>query len=625
MILAFGGTTEGRTAIEVLEEAGKPYYYSTRTDGQRVPLHHGIRLTGTMDANEMARFCRERDIRLLVDAAHPFAIELHRNVASTAQALGLPAIRLERLYPDTPATRLATWCQDYTEVVARLETLPVRRILALTGVQTIAPLRPLWDDPRREVYFRILDRADSHALVLAQGFPPDRLCHYHPGEDEALLMQRLRPDAIILKESGQSGGFLAKTEAACGLGIATFIVRRPPMPPGLACADGPHGLRRLVESLLPGFYDQRSGLTTGTCATASAVACVLALFCPEGEPRGTVPVILPDGETLHVAIAHSRRTSATCAEASTLKDGGDDPDVTNGLPLCATLSLLPPRPGTPPGDYDIDLRGGPGIGTVTLPGLGIAVGSPAINATPRRMILDNMARQLRRLGVCPARHAYRLALSAPGGEAAAARTLNPRLGIEGGISIIGTSGIVRPFSTAAYVDSISKAMHVARAMDVDRLVLNSGAKSERHVRALYPRLPAQAFVQYGNYIGQALRLADATGIAHVTLGLMIGKAVKLAEGHQDTHSRSTRFSPEFLARLGRECGLPPQKQQEAARVTLARQLWTLLSPDEAQAFAQTLLEHCYRHCAPLLPHASLTMVLIDEEGTPRGEIQGTRH
>ena len=425
MILAFGGTTEGRTAIEVLEEAGKPYYYSTRTDGQRVPLHHGIRLTGTMDANEMARFCRERDIRLLVDAAHPFAIELHRNVASTAQALGLPAIRLERLYPDTPATRLATWCQDYTEVVARLETLPVRRILALTGVQTIAPLRPLWDDPRREVYFRILDRADSHALALAQGFPPDRLCHYHPGEDEALLMQRLRPDAIILKESGQSGGFLAKTEAACGLGIATFIVRRPPMPPGLACADGPHGLRRLVESLLPGFYDQRSGLTTGTCATASAVACVLALFCPEGEPRGTVPVILPDGETLHVAIAHSRRTSATCAEASTLKDGGDDPDVTNGLPLCATLSLLPPRPGTPPGDYDIDLRGGPGIGTVTLPGLGIAVGSPAINATPRRMILDNMARQLRRLGVCPARHAYRLALSAPGGEAAAARTLNP--------------------------------------------------------------------------------------------------------------------------------------------------------------------------------------------------------
>lgn len=128
-------------------------------------------------------------------------------------------------------------------------------------------------------------------------------------------------------------------------------------------------------------------------------------------------------------------------------------------------------------------------------------------------------------------------ISVPGGEEVAARTFNPRLGVVGGISIIGTSGIVKPFSSEAFVNSIRKEMSVAQATGSPRIVINSGAKSEKYIRSLYPELPSQAFVHYGNFIGETIRIAAELGIRQLTLGVMIGKAVKLAEGHLDTHSK----------------------------------------------------------------------------------------
>ena len=130
-----------------------------------------------------------------------------------------------------------------------------------------------------------------------------------------------------------------------------------------------------------------------------------------------------------------------------------------------------------------------------------------------------------------------ITISVPEGEAIAKRTFNPRLGIEGGISIIGVSGIVKPFSEEAFIDSIRKCMNVAKASGTNRVVINSGGKSERFVKALYPDLPQQAFVEYGNYIGETLKMAHELDIREVTLGVMLGKAVKLAAGHLDTHSR----------------------------------------------------------------------------------------
>ena len=205
-------------------------------------------------------------------------------------------------------------------------------------------------------------------------------------------------------------------------------------------------------------------------------------------------------------------------------------------------------------------------------------------------------------------------IAVPGGADIARRTFNPRLGIEGGISIIGVSGIIKPFSEEAFVDSIRKCMTVAKASGTDRVVINSGAKSERYVRALYPDLPRQAFVEYGNYIGATLSMAHELQFPHVTLGVMLGKAVKLAEGQLDTHSRKGTMNKDFVARMLRESGLT-QLTERLPQLTLARELWELIPAEQLQQFCRTVIDHCYAHCQPLLPDGELTLLLIGDDGT----------
>lgn len=597
MILILGGTTEGRAAVQALEEAGNPFYYSTKGDEQEVTLHHGIRLTGGMDVEAMTRLCQEKGIRLLVDAAHPFAEQLHQTVRQTSEVLHLPVIRYERIYPEVPASSV-TWCRDYEEAIRTLKASGVSALLALTGVQTISKLKPLW---RSNIccWFRILDRDSSRALAKSQGFPADRLCFYHRQEDDRSLMQRLRPDAILMKESGTSGGFLQKAEAARALGIRVFVVRRPPVPDDFMVVDGPHGLRRKVESLLPDFYPLHSGLTTGTCATAAAMAAVYSWL---GQSVSEVPVRLPDGETLSVPISFNGEKG----KATVRKDAGDDPDITNGTAICACTEWVEGA------DYAIEIRGGEGVGIVTLPGLGLPVGASAINETPRRMIKDNVERLLR-TEKAPA-GTYTITISVPEGKRLAERTFNPRLGVMGGISIIGTSGIVKPFSTEAFVQSIRKSMEVACATGSPSVVINSGAKSERFLRNRYPDLPPQAFVHYGNSIGDTLKIAAQLHISHLIMGLMIGKAVKLAEGHLDTHSKHTVMNRDFLCRIAAEAGCAPSTLAAINRLTLARELWTLLPPDELPLFVRVLIRLCRQHCAPLFPEGKLTVLLLSEEG-----------
>lgn len=201
-------------------------------------------------------------------------------------------------------------------------------------------------------------------------------------------------------------------------------------------------------------------------------------------------------------------------------------------------------------------------------------------------------------------------LSVPNGAEIARRTFNPRLGIEGGISIIGVSGIVKPFSEEAFVDSIRKCMTVAKASGSDRVVINSGGKSERFVKALYPSLPQQAFVEYGNFIGETLKIAHELGIANVTLGVMLGKAVKLAAGHLDTHSRKTTMDKAFISQMLCEAG----SDTDIRNITLARELWDMLPADKKSRFASVVIGHCAEHCQPLLPDGQLTILLIDDEG-----------
>ena len=588
MILVFGGTTEGRKAVETLEEAGSHYYYSTRSDGQQVELLNGIRLEGELDVPKMIAICREHDIRLIIDAAHPFAEELHRNLLFLAKHIGAPIIRYERIYPEHDSDLI--WCKDYEEAIRQLEARGITRLLALTGVNTIGRLRPYWEK-HEDCWFRILNRRASKYVAMANRFPEERLVYYQTDGTKELI-EAVHPQAIITKESGLSGGFEEKVAVAREAGISVFVVERPEYPPHtpnpqnvrIVTVNGPHGLRRAVEELLPEFYPLHSGLTTGTCATAAAVAATLLLL--RNETPGEVPVVLPDGETIHVCVGYGN------GYAYCIKEAGDDPDVTDGIEIRANVLT----------SSNFEICGGEGVGRFTLPGFDYPPGSPAINKAPREMIRHN----LDCFGV-----PLKVTISVPGGEAIAKKTFNPRLGIEGGISIIGVSGIVKPFSEEAFIDSIRKCMQVAKASGADRVVINSGAKSERFVKALYPTLPRQAFVEYGNYIGETLKMADELGFAHVTLGVMLGKAVKLAAGHLDTHSRKTVMDKDFVCQMLRETGI----DLDISSITLARELWERIPKEKIEDFCNTVIQHCRKHCEPLLPNGQLTLLLIADDGT----------
>ena len=582
MILVFGGTTEGRKAVEVLEEAGNAYYYSTKTGEQDITLHHGSRLDGALDEEAMRTFCQEHSIRLIVDAAHPFASQLHQTIAHASEALNLPVIRYERIYP--PRDPDITWIDDYSQVPRDIHSL-----LATTGVQSISKLKPL-EDTGTKVFYRILNRESSIAMAKKQGATDDQLCFYEDANDIPV-----EAEAILLKESGLSGGFPEKVEAAKARGMRIFALKRPhlsPLTSHLSFVNGPYGLRRAVEKLLPEFYPLHSGLTTGTCATAAAVAATLQLL--KGERPDEVPVILPNGETIMVGVGYSD-DYAYC-----IKEAGDDPDVTNGLMIGAiaehTLQL---------GKMDmITIEGGEGVGTFTLPGFDYPPGEAAINKAPREMIIKNI--EPFTINHTP----LAITIFVPQGKEIAKRTFNPRLGIEGGISIIGVSGIVKPFSKEAFIDSIRKCMTVAKASGSERVVINSGGKSERFVKALYPNLPQQAFVEYGNYIGETLKIASELEFKNVTLGVMLGKAVKLAAGHLDTHSRKTTMDKTFILQMLEESGC----DIDICNITLARELWDRLPSDKLSTFADTIINHCAEHCQPLLPNGTLTILLIDDDG-----------
>ena len=593
MILVFGGTTEGRKTVEALEAAGSSYYYSTRGDEQQVNLTHGIHLRGGMDLREMVTFCEQHDIRLLVDAAHPFAENLHRNLLQLALQLNLPIIRYDRIYP--PRSHDVVWCKDYQDAIRQLVEHGAKCLLALTGVNTIFPLRPYWS--KYDSWFRILRRESSIRLAEQAGFPEDHLVFYEEDETEALIVQ-LHPDAILTKESGDSGGFSQKVKTAQAAGIKVFAVERPTYPPQdvtpqvetmtIDVVNGPHGLRRAVERRLPEFYPLHSGLTSGTCATAAAVAASYALLYKEKPTE--VPVILPDGETISVAVSYGD------GFASVIKPSGDDPDVTDGIEIRATVSRV---------DRDhcqkVIIKGGDGVGTFTLPGFDYPPGEPAINKVPRQMICDNLA-----VFDTP----LQVVISVPQGEEIARRTFNPRLGIVGGISIIGVSGIVMPFSEDAFIESIRKCLQVAQASGTPRVVINSGAKSERFVRTCYPDLPQQAFVEYGNYIGETLRMADELGVKKVTLGIMLGKAVKLAAGQLDTHSRRATMDKSFISQMLTEAGIAI----DISDLTLARDLWNIIPEEKIPDFCRVVISHCQKHCDAVVKGCEITILLIGENG-----------
>jgi precorrin-6x reductase len=236
MLLVFGGTTEGRRCARALADHALPFVYSTK-DPVAMPPLPGMRARhGALTPDELAALCRAEDVRGIIHAAHPFAERLHAAIASTAKALDLPVWRFERCYPERAVDGLIEYVPSWAAALERLDGIDREPLLALTGVQTIATLRPFWS--RRPAYFQILDRPGSWALAASCGFPRERLIAGMPGGDPAPVAAKIREldvRIMVTKESGASGFQSAKMAAARATATPLLIVQRPMLPPVFRC------------------------------------------------------------------------------------------------------------------------------------------------------------------------------------------------------------------------------------------------------------------------------------------------------------------------------------------------------------------------------------------------------
>lgn len=314
----------------------------------------------------------------------------------------------------------------------------------------------------------------------------------------------------------------------------------------------------------------RRGWTTGACATAATKAAYAALLT--GAFRDPVSIVLPKGETPSFVLALRERGDGW-ARAGIIKDAGDDPDVTHGCMVISTVR----RQGT-----GISFKAGDGVGIVTKAGLPVAVGEPAINPVPREMMRQVIAE----LG---GPQDVEIEISIPGGEEIALKTWNPRLGIAGGLSILGTTGIVNPFSCAAWIASIHRGVDVARAMGLGHIAGCTGSTSEDAVRA-HLGLPLEAMIDMGDFAGGLLKYLRGHPVAHVTIGGGFGKMVKLAQGALDLHSGRSQVDFSWLSGM-----LPQALSDEVRSANTAQQVFDIcasrgiaIAPDIAARARDTM-------------------------------------
>jgi cobalt-precorrin-5B (C1)-methyltransferase len=369
----------------------------------------------------------------------------------------------------------------------------------------------------------------------------------------------------------------------------------------------------------------RYGYTTGACATAASLAAAWRLLV--GDERDPVEITLPRGQRPLFRLEYCRLT-ATGAEAATIKDAGDDPDVTHGALIFAQVAL-----SEPPG---VRFHAGPGVGTVTRPGLPIPVGEPAINPTPRRMIAEHLLGLASGHGyqspsplvgegwggggerLRPRYHGgFEVSIGIENGEELAQKTLNPRLGIIGGLSILGTTGIVRPFSCSAYIASIQQAIEVARANGLTHIVACTGAASEHTLRSHYA-LPDMALIEMGDFVGAVLKHLRRVPIPRLTLAGGFGKISKLAVGHLDLHSRGSSVDLALLAveaaALGADAGL-----QDAMRSANTSQQALALARAAGLPLGDRICVMARDQARAILPpEVAVEVWATDREGRPVG-------
>lgn len=348
----------------------------------------------------------------------------------------------------------------------------------------------------------------------------------------------------------------------------------------------------------------RSGLTTGTCATACSVAAATALLTKQQAAK--VFVILPKGQEVSLEIIAWEVTDHS-VKAATIKDAGDDPDVTHGATVWVELSLIP--------EQGIDFVAGQGVGTVTRTGLLLDVGEPAINPVPRKMITDHLnaiAQEQSYQG------GFQVKVGVEQGEQLALKTMNPRLGIIGGISILGTTGVVRPFSCGAYIASIQQGVDVARANGHRYIAATTGNASETAIRDR-DGLDDMALIEMGDFVGALLKHvkrleSQAPHLDKLTICGGFGKISKLAQQHMDLNSRASSINLEALAELARALGA-----SEALRANMCQANTSVealkIAQAEGVALADAVCQHALDFCRGFVPaHMTLEVLAIDRKG-----------
>lgn len=348
----------------------------------------------------------------------------------------------------------------------------------------------------------------------------------------------------------------------------------------------------------------RTGFTTGACAAAAAKAATRCLA--KGIMLSEIETTLPNRSRVTFALARCERLDRR-AICSIIKDAGEDPDCTHGAELIAEVELR-----TEPG---IVIRGGPGVATVTKTGLGLEIGGPAINPVPRRNIMEMVGEEL---ADTPFAGAV-VKISVPGGEEMAKKTTNARLGLLGGISILGTTGIVRPYSTAAFKASVMQEIDVAAAGGLCDLVLTTGGKSEQYAMALYPHLPAEAFIQVGDFIGVGVKQCARRGIARAIVVGMMGKLSKMANGKMQTHAAGSEVDMEFLASLAAELSASDELIASIRQANTARHVLELCREASlvgiTSLVCKRVVEQCRQHAGGTL---TVQACLVDFGGALLG-------
>ncbi len=351
--------------------------------------------------------------------------------------------------------------------------------------------------------------------------------------------------------------------------------------------------------------DLRYGYTTGACAAAAAKGA--ALMLREREVLLDVEIILPGAVPVRFCL-HGQSIGDNSASCYVVKDGGDDPDVTSGAEIHVTVRA----------DYfakrSILIEGGPGIGRVTKPGLAVGVGEWAINPVPRRMIREAV-REVFAMRCIPM--ALTVTVSIPNGEELAGKTLNARLGIVGGLSILGTTGIVKPVSAKAWTDTIDTAIDVALACGSETVVLSGGRTSELAVQKYLSdeepgNLPEEAFVMMGDHVGHALRSCARKGVRNIILAGQFAKLLKIACGHEQTHASSS--SPD-LETLGEWLAADPHASRFAPRIkgmNTARQV--LEDSDNAAALVQIVCNRAAQYAGSLARDTRIKVFLAGYGG-----------